>query len=277
MSASEHATKSNRGRRRQPRSSALLAVLRVAPVVGWTVLTGLVGLVGAGLRRIHPRSGAFLQGLALRGWARGLLFILGARVEVRGTPPRPPFLLVTNHLSYVDIPVLASLTHCVFVSKHDVADWPGIGILVRAVGTIFIDRSRPRDVLKVMEQMNEARELGSGVVFFPEGTSTKGERVTPLKPALLDAAVRSGQPVHYGVISYRTPEGEPPAHQAICFWGDAEFASHAWGLLGLSGFTVHVTFGNETLLEEDRKTLARRLQLALERDFNPSVAREVGG
>lgn len=260
--------------RRTARPSRLLAILRLPMVAGWTAVCGSVAVLAYLLRKPAPGVSAGIRNLTVRAWGKGFLWILGVQVEVRGTPPHPPFLLVTNHLSYIDIPLLASLTRCVFVSKHEVRGWPGFGLAARAAGTIFIDRSRKRDAVRVLDQMEEARKAGDGIIFFPEGTSTRGERVTPLKPALLDAAIRSGQPIHYGVISYRTPPDQPPAHEVVCWWGDMTFFPHFFTLLGIPGFTAFVTFGHETLMDEDRKALAARLHRVLDREFIPVVPRE---
>jgi 1-acyl-sn-glycerol-3-phosphate acyltransferase len=256
------------------RPSRIRAAVRVALLLAWTAACGSVALAARLGRRLAPGASRTLRTLAFRAWGKGFLAVLGARVEVRGTPPKPPFLLVTNHLSYVDVPLLASLTRCVFVSKHQVEGMPGFGALARAVDTIFIRRDRPRDALRVLDQMDEARTAGDGVVFFPESTTSRGDRIAALKPALLDAAVRTGQPIHFGIISYRTPPDMPPAHQVVCWWGDMTFRPHFLALLGYPGFTAYVTFGSETVTADDRKTLAARLRTALEREFVPVVPRE---
>ncbi len=84
--------------------------------------------------------------LVFHRWARGATTILGVKIAVQGTLPIPPFLLVSNHLSYVDVLVFASQVKCVFVARGDVARWPVIGSLCRGVNTIFIDRQKRQDV-----------------------------------------------------------------------------------------------------------------------------------
>lgn len=256
--------------------SRVRAWVRLVLLLGWTLGCGGAALAARLFRGLAPGPSRAIRTVAFRAWGKGFLAIIGARVEVRGTPPKPPFLLVTNHLSYVDVPLLASLTRCVFVSKHQVEGVPGFGALARAVDTIFIRRDRPRDALRVLDQMESARAAGDGVVFFPESTTSRGDRIATLKPALLDAAVRTGQPIHFGIISYRTPPRLPPAHEVVCWWGDMTFRPHFMALLGYPGFTAFVTFGSETVTADDRKTLAARLRTALEREFVPVVPRESG-
>ncbi len=256
--------------------SRLLAAIRIGPLLAWTTACGALAVLARLVRRLAPGPSRYLRSLAFVSWGKGVLTLMGVRVEVRGKPPQPPFLLVTNHLSYMDVPLLASLTRCVFVSKHEVKGVPGLGTLARAVDTIFIQRERARDALRVLDQMEEARNAGDGVVFFPESTTSRGDRVAALKPALLDAAVRTGQPIHYGIISYRTPPDLPPAHEVVCWWGDMTFLPHFMALLGYRGFKAYVTFGAETLSADDRKVLAARLRTALDREFAPVVPREAG-
>ncbi|HYA49723.1 MAG TPA: lysophospholipid acyltransferase family protein [Streptosporangiaceae bacterium] len=208
-----------------------------------------------------------------RGWARGLTRILRLTVEVRGTPPTPPFLLVTNHLSYVDVIVLASCAPAVFVAKQEVRGWPIWGMLAALVGTIFVDRNDRRDALRVTECIRAAVAAGEGVVVFPEGTSSPGTEVLPLKPALLEAAASSDWPVRYASLSYGVPEDEAPAHLAVCWWGDMSFAPHLAGLCRLSEFQALVVFGPEEVRGSDRKVLAIRLHEVIAQQFTPVITR----
>jgi len=182
------------------------------------------------------------------------------RVDQHGRPPARPFLLVSNHLGYLDIAVLAATTGgCVFVSNHEVAEWPVWGPLSRMGGTIFVDRSRPRDALRVLGRMRKALERGEGVVVFPEGTSSGGAAVLPLRSALLAGAAREGIPVHWAVLSYRTPPGSPPASEAVCWWGRMTFVPHVVGLARLPRIDATLVWGDEAVVGDDRKALAVRL------------------
>jgi 1-acyl-sn-glycerol-3-phosphate acyltransferase len=198
--------------------------------------------------------------------------VIGMRVRPTGTPPHPPFLLVSNHLSYVDIALLATQLDCVFVAKRDIRDWPALGRVVAAMDTIFIDREHPRDVVRVNERIAEALATGDGVVLFAEGTSTRGDRVLPLQPSLLDVAARRQLPVWYASLTYRTPAGAVPADLAVCWWGDMLFFDHFFGLLKLPGFEARITFGPEPVRDTNRKQLAQRLHQSIAEQFIPVVS-----
>ena len=208
-------------------------------------------------RRIAMRS--FIFG----SWARSLCRIMGVRVSVDGTPPTAPFLLVSNHLSYLDIPVLATAVDAVFISKAEVSDWPVLGAICRSIGTIFVDRTSHRDLPRATREISGVLAGGEGVVLFPEGTSSQGAEVMPFRPSLLETAVRTGAGVSWATLHYSTPSEEPPAHLAVCWWGRMPFAAHVYNLLAISRIHAKIVFGDERIDASERKALADRLHRAV--------------
>ena len=204
-------------------------------------------------------------------WARCVRPLLGIRTDVRGRPPEPPFFLVSNHLSYVDVILLASHVRCVFLAKAEVAGWPVAGALCRSADTVFIDRESKRDIPRAMRRIERVLAGGRGVVIFPEGSSTKGAGVQRFRPSLLEAAAQAELPVSYAALSYRTPAGCAPAHLSVCWWGDMTFMRHLLALLGLPRIDAMLVFGEEPIRERDRKLLAERLHCAVEQRFQPVV------
>jgi 1-acyl-sn-glycerol-3-phosphate acyltransferase len=257
---------------RPVRAVARLLALLLTNVLFFVYLT-VTGLLVAIFAKLTGKTYAASQWRTrvFRVWCRAIVRLLGMRVEVQGNPPQPPFVLVSNHLGYIDVIALASELRCVFVSRADVRDWPGVGHLCRSVDTLFIQREDKRDIPRVMNEMEQVLASGRGIVLFPEGTSSSGDGVLPFRPSLLALAARSGRPVHFASISYRTPSGSPPARDVVCWWGEMPFASHLFNLAALPGFRVRLEFGHQPILESDRKILAERLQREVERQIRTVV------
>ena len=244
----------------------------IVRAIALSVLTfGVYGvlLIGLAVTRRSSRRRARWQALILHRWARSAAFVLGLKMDASCNAPAAPFLLVSNHLSYVDVVVLASRLECLFVAKKDVERWPIIGALCRSVGTIFIDRSNRRDLARVNGEIAQALEDGRGVILFAEGTSTKGSSVLPFRSSLLEAAAIQGFPVSYAAVSYRVLADDPPASLSVCWWGDMTFGSHFAELLRLRRIQATVSFGSTEIRAGDRKVLAERLWFEVNRLFVP--------
>jgi 1-acyl-sn-glycerol-3-phosphate acyltransferase len=235
----------------------------IAKLAAFAVVTGGLFLVRLAWRNRRGRHWVF------RTWAWLVARLVGLRITVAGGAPTAPFLLVCNHLSYVDIVLLASQLDCVFVAKQDVRNWPVLGLMVAHMDTIFIDRASRRDVVRVNTQMERALQRGDGVVLFAEGTSTRGDRVLPFKPSLLNLPAHTNFPVSHAAISYRAPAGAVPAEQSVCWWGDMTFPSHFFHLLKLPQVEARLVFGDEPVQATDRKYLARKLHQSVSEHFVP--------
>jgi 1-acyl-sn-glycerol-3-phosphate acyltransferase len=249
--------------------SALRAARRALLLAAWTALAGLALACAAALRALSTGAAARATAAAFRLWARGTARIVGLRIERHGSAPRGPFFLVANHLSYLDVVVLAASLDASFVAKSDVAGWPVIGRLGRAVGTIFVDRTRKRDLLRVLPLLERRLRAGGGVVLFPEGTTSDGSRVLRFRSPLFAAAVRTGLPAHVGTLTYATPAGAPHPSHAICWWGDMELLPHLRALLRLPYCTARVELVATPIQAPDRKRLARSARAAITQRFVP--------
>lgn len=167
---------------------------------------------------------------------RSAFVILRLPLLVRGPRMKVPGAVVANHGSWLDIFALNARKNVYFVSKSEVADWPGIGWLARATGTVFIQRD-PRDVKNQIAVFEERLQHGHRLLFFPEGTSTDTLRVLPFKPTLF-APFFSDRIVHDMHIQpvtviYHAPEGADPRFYG--WWGDMGFAEHLLKVLAQRG------------------------------------------
>ena len=212
-----------------------------------------------------------VQQWTTRTWARCVLWILNAKVTVIGEPPVGGAFLVANHLSYVDIPVIAHALPPRFVAKMEIRSWPGIGWACRLIETIFVDRSKKKDTVRVGNEIKHGLARGDNVVLFPEGTSGPGHDLLRFKPPLLAPVAEAQIPVHYAALTYKTTAPEPPAFLSIAWWADVSFDAHCPVLLALDHWEATVTFGKEPITSSDRKELALELRDAISEIFEPLV------
>jgi 1-acyl-sn-glycerol-3-phosphate acyltransferase len=208
----------------------------------------------------------------IRSWALGMVWLLGIKINVKGTPPNSPFFMVCNHLSYIDVVPLWLHVDATFIAKSEIKSWPFFGWGTRTLGVLFIDRELKRDVHRMNKRISDTISDDQGVILFPEGTSTKGEQVVPFNAPLLKYPVTSQTPVHYATISYRSQYEEWPAHLNICWWDDMPFLNHFWDLLKIPEFEVDITFGDSGVFASDRKELADKLHTAVSDNFTPVVS-----
>jgi len=242
---------------------------KFAGLLGWTGVCYALLLPGIVVCLVIPRRAAWNAWIQ-RLWAGGLLRVLGVSVARSGTRPGKPFFLVANHLSYIDILVLGADLGAVFISKQELGGWPLLGHIAKMTGTLFVDRGRRRDAIRVLEEIDRVIAGGAGVVLFPEGTSSKGDRIYPLKPALLEWAAQRVFPVHTAALRYATGNAERPAYQSVCWWGEGTpLLGHFLGLASLPQIRADLVYGPAAVVAESRSTLAGRVHEALEQSFVP--------
>lgn len=237
----------------------LFVASSLAHYFGWFVLSFFI-----------PNKQYWRQ-IAFESWSRSFVRISRMDLEVIGTPPEPPFMLVANHVGYADICAIRAVARGVFVAKHDLGDWPLAGRMITDMGNVFIDRGRKRDIPRASAEVIERLNGGEGVIIFPEGTSTKGDEVLPFNSSFLDFAARTDMPVSYVSLTYRTAPGEPPASESIAWWDDTPFLKHMFLLFAVSRYSCTLNFGDEPVLNPDRKRLAAELTTRVREKFIPML------
>jgi len=188
------------------------------------------------------------------------LKIFGYSTQVSGPIPRRG-LLISNHLSYLDILAISAVTPAVFVSKAEVRRWPLFGWFAAMAGTVFVDRERRTHVGEVNREIEAALAAGALVVVFPEGTSSDGATVLPFRTSLLEPAARGGHEIAVGWLHYELEDGD--AATEVCYWGDHSFFAHLLNLLGKKRIRATQRFGTFQRTTDDRKELARQLHAAV--------------
>jgi 1-acyl-sn-glycerol-3-phosphate acyltransferase len=227
---------------RQPRRAAALAIALARCAFRYWFLS---------LRGPLPLE---KRALWLQSAARGVLDSLDIRVSVEGALPGYG-LVVSNHLSYLDIVIFAAVAPCFFVAKREVKRWPFFGSAALAGGTIFLDRSSLASANAAADEIAARLTLSIPVLLFPEGTSSDGSTVLPFHSRLFLPAVQQAAPVTAAAIRYIPECGVE--ERELCWYGDAGFPGHLWKVLGSAGFSVQLRFGALCLYSDARYAAAQ--------------------
>ena len=182
-------------------------------------------------------------GPAQRMWhvgkfAQHMLAAMGLRLVTEGEAHPGPVLLVANHVSWLDILAIDAFQPARFVSKADIRHWPVIGWLVACGGTLFIERERKRDAMRVVHQVAEALQQRDVIAMFPEGTTSDGHGLLPFHANLMQAAVVTQVPVQ--PIALRYGDAASPVSAAAAFIGDTSLMESLWAIVRARGLHVHV-------------------------------------
>ena len=205
----------------------------------------------------------------LHRWCRVFAWCIGLRVESRGVFPRPG-MIVSNHLSYLDIVAFSALAPCVFVAKKEVAGWPVFGWFARMAGTIFVDRSRRMEVGESNVAIRSALRGGAVVVLFAEGTSSGGQGVLPFRSSLLDPVLHAGVEIAPTAITYDMEEGSVP--EEVCYWGEMTLLPHLFNFLGKQEVHARIAFGG---IEKERLPRSRKESAVILREAVAALHRDL--
>lgn len=250
------------------------AVRATAILTGFFALTVPLMPVQAVLVRIAPKSARRFPHWYHRQVCRlmGITLVIDGAVEQNHS-----VLLVSNHTSWLDIPVLSAVAPVSFVAKKEVGGWPFVSSLARLQRTVFVDRNRRQSAGDAADEISTRLSAGDTIVLFAEGTSSDGNRVLPFKSSLFgavktDGGVPADVVVQTAAVVYTHLHGVPIARAdrpRVGWYGDMEMQSHVWGVLRSGPLAVTIRIGPPVPLE----TFAGRKDLALtsERDVRKAV------
>ncbi|MCK8517096.1 1-acyl-sn-glycerol-3-phosphate acyltransferase [Methylonatrum kenyense] len=181
-----------------------IPVLFLHVMLGVVVILACVAIDRLLQKPLHGGLGRRAQAF----WCHSICRLLGVRIRHAGERiADPPVLLAANHVSWLDILVISADHPVSFLSKEEVRRWPGIGFVATCLGTLYVQRGNPRAAPKVVADMVERLHLPDRVAFFPEGTTTRGMDLLPLKHRLFQAAVDAKVPVQPLLLRYLNPDG----------------------------------------------------------------------
>ena len=239
------------------RGFGVISVLLIGVVL--LIVLRTLERLAAGRRR--PVTGPWVQGVC-----RLCLWIMGIGWTRHGQPMRGPGAMVANHSSWLDIFVLNAAAPVFFVSKAEVAGWPGINILTRVTDTHFVTRD-PKLARAQAAEFADRTAAGHRLLFFPEGTSTDGRRVLAFKPTLFQGFLDPSLPPDLAIqpvsAAYHAPAGRDPRFYG--WWGDMALGPHLLAVLaeprqGNVTVTLHPPI---PVAGRDRKTLSAAAETAI--------------
>lgn len=193
-----------------------------------------------------------------------MCFIFRLKIEKHGQIcSERPALFVSNHISYLDIPVIGSALRASFVAKSEVANWPVFGFLSKLQNTAFIDRRRSA-AAKEANTLSDNLENGGGLILFPEGTSHTGDKALPFRSNFFEIAVGHTnlpiQPVSIQILMANDKEANSQTIRDVYAWyGDMDLAPHLWAFAKSRGAKLKLTFHEpiRVMPHQDRKILAK--------------------
>jgi 1-acyl-sn-glycerol-3-phosphate acyltransferase len=213
----------------------------------WVLYFGLVALTHLWITLLRlPNRWKIISRVA-RSFTFLVRVILDIKVTVMGDDSqleKGGYVIIANHVSYVDGIILGSLFPVVFVSKREVKSWPVIGQWTMLCGTIFVHRQRKELITVLIAEMSAKLRQEANILLFPEGTSTNGERMLPFQTAPLAAPLKNRSVIVPVTLTYKSLEEQPvsAANRDRVYWyGDMDFLTHFWGLLSLRELEVIVT------------------------------------
>lgn len=224
----------------------LLQTIRFAGVLSFVALY----MGHASLVRIFVRDPWVVKKRLVRiisAYSRMGLTVLGIRVRLDGTLPdleNNNFLIVSNHLSYLDILVVSSVLPSCFVTSVEMKETPLLGQITSLAGCLFVERRNKMNLHQEIGELGEALQRGLSVVVFPEATSTNGEQILRFRRPLFNSALATDTPVLPVCLNYREIKSQPvtKANRDLLFWyGDMPFASHLWDVAGCGEVSVQLS------------------------------------
>lgn len=186
------------------------------------------------------------------------------------------YLIVANHLSYLDALILGAMRPVCFITSQEMRKAPGLGQILQMAGCVFVERRNKQNIKGEIGEIVEALQDGFNVVVFAEATSTNGAQVLPFKRSLLAAAVESKKPILPLCIQYEEIDGKKVNSQnrdLLCWYGTMDFAPHFYALAGLNKIKIRVKILDEIPVDEQstRDTLVEKAYAAVSGNYTPII------
>jgi 1-acyl-sn-glycerol-3-phosphate acyltransferase len=228
----------------------------------------LRGLLTAAI--VLPWSTPRLRIALTREWSRSLLALLRVRLTIRGEPlseSSRKVMVVSNHVSWLDIYILNTAWPARFVSKAEVRSWPVFGWLAEVTGTLFLERGKRRDTARINNVITAALNQGDCVAFFPEGTTTDGTHLKPFLASLLQPAIDAGAELLPAAVRYLNADGSINTRAA--YYDDMSMMDSLRNILAQREIQAELQFLSPIACAgKTRRELARQSEAAISSALN---------
>lgn len=205
-----------------------------------------------------------------------MLAVLQVRLKVLNKPAQDEkFLLVSNHMGFLDILMMASSTPAVFITSIEMRETPLLGLITEMGGCFFVERRSRTKILDEMKGIVSILQKGFRVVLYPEATATNGEQVLPFKRTLMMAAAHAGVPIQPAVVNFRKINGESFSlknRDNVCWHGDISFVVSMWSMITTKSIDAEIEFLNKIVptTEDDRGLIADQAHQMISSKFVPA-------
>lgn len=214
-----------------------LRMYRITAMLLWSVMMAILTIPGqltggcAGIKKISHCT---------RLWSRGIAKIINLRVTISGEiPPDAGGLVVSNHLSYIDVIAHGSVLPLRHAPKAEIAGWPLLGWYMALSHPIWVDRISKKASKKILTDYTETMKNGMFLVVYPEGTSTDGKGgILPFKSASFEAAIAADAPIFPVITRYKELPGAP----TVCWYGSMSLLPHVWQVLKRPSIDAELRF-----------------------------------
>lgn len=232
-------------------------------VASWRLMRGAAHVLGGwwSVRVRFPKLSEAQREQAVQAWAQRLLQLWGIELQTQGQAHQQgAALLVSNHISWLDIVVMHASRHCRFVSKSDIQRWPVVGTLATSAGTLYIERHSRRDAHRMVRDVGQAMRNGDVIAVFPEGTTSDGQDVLPFHANLIEAALQAQAPVQPLALQFVDRHSGQPS-RAVCYIDNDTLIGSVWRTLRSPGIVARVHWGHaQQDLGRDRRQWASDLR-----------------
>ena len=212
-----------------------------------------------------PKLEPHAQARAVEEWSQAMLSMMGITVRLQGKPSKGPVLMAANHISWLDILVMHAASHCRFVAKLEIRDWPLLGVLTAGGGSLFIERTSHRDAKRVVHLMADALAKGQVLGVFPEGGTGDGKTLLPFHGNLLQAAIEAQSPIQPVGLQFLEAHSGLKSF-APCYQAEDTLLGSVWRTLCAPPLVAIVHYGeNELAQGRNRRQWAQDLRASIEK------------